>query len=126
MDLAQGKSQRNVLGEELQVCCTSPVTGFYRNGKCETGSSDRGLHVVCAQMTQEFLEYTAQNGNDLSSPAPHFGFPGLKAGDKWCLCASRWRQAYDVGKAPPVMLEATHEKALEVIPLEVLQAHAVQ
>jgi len=116
---------KNVLGSKLEVCCTSPMTGFYRNGCCETGSQDTGTHVVCAQVTEEFLTYTKSKGNDLSTPVPMFDFPGLKPGDKWCLCASRWQEAWQNGTAPPVVLSATHEVTLEYVPLEVLQEYAV-
>lgn len=113
----------NVLGTELQSCSLDPLTGFYRNGCCDTGGEDLGVHVVCAVMTEEFLAFTRSQGNDLSSPGP--GFPGLVAGDRWCLCASRWREALDAGAAPPVVLEATHLQALEWIDLDSLRAHAV-
>ncbi len=116
---------RNVLGSPLETCCTSPMTGFYRDGKCNTGAGDFGAHVVCAQMTEEFLSYTKSQGNDLSTPAPGFNFPGLKPGDRWCLCASRWKQALDDGMAPPVVLTATHASALEYVSLAELQQHAV-
>lgn len=116
----------NVLGTELKTCCTSPLTGYYRDGKCNTGAGDYGAHVVCAKMTAEFLEYTKSQGNDLSTPAPIYNFPGLKPGDFWCLCASRWEEARKVGIAPPVVLEATHAAALEYINLADLQAHAIE
>ena len=116
---------KNVLGEKLQVCCTSPITGFYRNGSCETGPQDFGSHVVCAQVTEEFLNYTKSRGNDLSTPVPDYNFPGLKPGDKWCLCASRWKEAMEAGVAPPIDLSATHEAALKYVPLELLQEYAV-
>src|SRR5512143_4149398 len=115
----------NVLGGKLEECCGSPVTGFYRNGACETGTDDLGLHVVCAQMTKEFLEFTKSRGNDLSTPAPQFGFPGLKPGDRWCLCVFRWREALDAGVAPPVILKATHVAALEFVTLEELKQRAL-
>ncbi|NES72023.1 MAG: DUF2237 domain-containing protein [Okeania sp. SIO2D1] len=115
----------NVLGENLEVCCTAPMTGFYRDGFCQTGPSDFGSHVICAAVTAEFLEFTKRRGNDLSTPRPEYSFPGLKPGDRWCLCASRWKEALDSGVAPPVVLSATHQKALEVVPLEVLQEHAL-
>ncbi len=115
--------QKNVFGSEIQICNTSPMTGFYRNGCCETGSGDGGLHIICAEVTDEFLEFTKAEGNDLCTAVPEYGFPGLKAGDRWCLCASRWRQAMEAGCAPPVVLEATHETALEVVPLNVLQKY---
>lgn len=116
---------RNVLGGDLQSCCLDPITGFYRNGRCDTGPQDRGVHVVCARVTREFLDYSASCGNDLKTPRPAFGFEGLKPGDQWCLCAARWKEALDAGVAPPVVLEATHAKALEFVSLETLQAHAL-
>ena len=115
----------NVLGEKLEVCCTSPMTGFYRNGKCDTGTEDRGVHVVCAQVTEEFLSFTKSKGNDLSTPNPMSDFPGLKPNDKWCLCASRWKEAKDAGVAPPVILSATHTSALEYVSLEELKESAL-
>ena len=99
---------KNVLGTELKSCCESPMTGFYRDGMCHTGGGDVGVHVICAQVTGEFLEFSRTRGNDLISPAPAMGFPGLKPGDRWCLCASRWKEALDAGVAPPVVLAATH------------------
>ncbi|MCW6034680.1 DUF2237 domain-containing protein [Spirulina subsalsa FACHB-351] len=117
---------KNVLGEPLKICCTAPLTGFYRNGCCDTGSGDRGLHTVCAQVTAEFLDYTRRQGNDLSTPAPQYNFPGLKAGDRWCLCAGRWKEALEAGVAPPVVLSATHEATLGVISLEDLQIRALE
>lgn len=115
---------KNVLGKPLETCSTSPMTGFYRNGCCDTGPGDMGVHVVCAQMTDKFLEFTQKQGNDLSTPIPEFGFPGLVAGDRWCLCAARWKEAMEAGVAPPVVLEATHMSALEFVSLEELQEHA--
>jgi uncharacterized protein len=115
---------KNVLGSQLETCCTSPMTGFYRNGVCETGELDSGRHVVCAQVTDEFLAFTKSQGNDLSTPMPEYNFPGLKAGDCWCLCASRWREAWLAGFAPPVVLAATHSKTLEYVSLEVLQEYS--
>lgn len=109
----------------MGTCCTSPVTGFFRNGRCDTNEDDAGMHVVCAVLTEEFLEYTKSRGNDLSTPRPEWGFPGLKPGQKWCLCAARWLEAYQAGVAPPVVLEGTHEAALRVCPLEALKQHAV-
>lgn len=114
---------KNVLGTELKPCCYQPKTGFYRDGFCRTGPEDVGTHVVCAIMTEEFLVYTKAQGNDLSTPIPMYQFPGLKPGDKWCLCASRWKQAYKAGKAPEVDLEATHEKALQIVDFEMLLEH---
>ena len=117
--------EKNVLGGRLEPCSTSPRTGFYRDGCCNTGPEDVGLHVVCAQMTDDFLAFSAEQGNDLSTPAPEHGFPGLRAGDRWCLCASRWREAFDAGLAPPVVLSATHEETLAVIALSDLKRFAV-
>ena len=118
-------SDMNVLGGPLAICSIDPVTGFYRDGCCNTGTEDVGLHVVCAQVTREFLEFARDRGNDLISPAPRFGFPGLKPGDRWCVCAATWRQAYEAGVASPVVLEATHEETLAVIPLSALKEYAV-
>jgi len=116
----------NVLGTPLQGCCTSPRTGFYRDGYCRTGPEDRGLHTVCAVMTANFLDFSRDRGNDLISPAPEQDFPGLKPGDRWCLCVSRWAEAHQAGMAPPVILEATHISALEFVSLEALRTHAVK
>lgn len=116
---------KNVLGTPLEVCCTSPLTGFYRDGSCSTGPDDFGVHVVCAQMTEEFLLYSKAQGNDLSTPSPAMGFPGLQPGDCWCLCLDRWKEALDVGKAPPILLASTHEAALGLVTLEVLKQHAL-
>lgn len=118
-------SAENVLGEPLQICCTSPMTGYYRDGLCSTGAGDVGVHVVCAQVTQQFLDYTRSQGNDLSTPVPAFAFPGLKPGDRWCLCASRWKEALEDGVAPPVILAATHAAALEYVSLDDLKHHAL-
>lgn len=115
----------NVLGEPLALCCTQPVTGFYRDGFCRTGPEDAGTHVVAAQVTQAFLDFTQSRGNDLQTPRPEYRFPGLKAGDKWCLCALRWVEAERAGVAPPVILEATHAKALEYMSLDTLKQHAL-
>ena len=116
---------RNVLGEPLQSCSTAPLTGFFRSGCCDTGPEDRGLHVVCAQVTAEFLVFSRSRGNDLITPMPAYRFPGLKPGDRWCLCAARWREALEAGVAPPVLLAATHERALEVVSLADLKRHAL-
>ncbi|MDH6061033.1 DUF2237 domain-containing protein [Chrysosporum bergii ANA360D] len=116
---------KNVLGTELESCCTSPMTGYYRDGFCYTGGQDFGMHVVCAQVTTEFLEFTKLQGNDLSTPVPQFNFPGLRPGDRWCLCAARWQEALNAGVAPPVVLSATHARALEVCSLGDLQKHAL-
>ena len=116
----------NVLGTELEPCSFDPMTGFYRDGCCNTGAEDAGVHVVCAVMTDEFLEYSASVGNDLSTPHPELGFAGLRPGDRWCLCAGRWQQALEAGFAPPVVLEATHALALEFSSLDDLRAYAVE
>lgn len=117
---------KNVLMTDLQCCCLDPMTGFYRNGKCDTGKYDYGTHIICAKMTAEFLEFSRQQGNDLTTPAPQFDFPGLKPGDKWCLCISRWVEAEKDGCAPPVVLEATHVQAIEHVDIEVLKKYAVK
>lgn len=115
---------RNVLGTELQDCSHDPLTGFFRDGCCRTGQGDLGVHVVCARVTADFLEYSRSVGNDLSTPCPEFRFPGLKPGDQWCLCAARWAEAYRAGMAPRVVLEATHVSALEFASLSDLRTHA--
>lgn len=117
--------ERNVLGGPLQTCCTEPMTGFHRDGCCRTGPHDLGVHSVCARVTEEFLAFSRARGNDLSTPAPQFGFPGLRPGDGWCLCAARWKEALEAGAAPPVVLEATHADTLRHVTLEQLQEHAV-
>ena len=114
----------NVLGGELESCGTDPMTGFYRDGCCDTGTEDAGVHTVCALVTEEFLRFSTQVGNDLLTPRPEFGFPGLRPGDRWCLCASRWAQAHEAGVAPPVVLAATHARSLEWIDLADLQRTA--
>jgi len=114
----------NVFGEKLVSCSNDPVTGFYRTGCCETGPQDSGRHLVCAVMTDEFLEFSRLQGNDLITPIPQYNFPGLKAGDKWCLCALRWKEAYEAGMAPKVVLEATNEKVLKIIKMKDLLDHA--
>lgn len=113
----------NVLGDALQTCSTDPMTGFFRNGACDTCAADNGSHTVCAILTAEFLAFSKYVGNDLSTPRPEFGFPGLNPGDGWCLCASRFLQAHEEGCAPKVNLAATHARALEIVPLEVLEQH---
>lgn len=115
---------RNVLGGELQSCSTEPLTGFFRNGCCETGPEDLGLHTVCAVMTAEFLAYSKSVGNDLSTPRPELQFQGLRPGDRWCLCAPRWKEALDAGAAPKVVLAATHEETLAIVPLGILKDYA--
>ena len=125
-DKATTVDVKNVLGTPLVQCGCSPMTGFYRDGYCRTETRDVGRHTVCAIVTGEFLEFTRGRGNDLSTPAPQFGFPGLKAGDRWCLCVSRWKEAYDAGVAPPVILEATHEQALQTVTIEELRSKELQ
>ena len=116
---------RNVLGGLLQVCSMEPLTGFARDGVCHTAPQDTGAHTVCAVMTDDFLAFSKARGNDLSTPQPEFGFPGLKAGDRWCLCAARWKEAHDAGKAPKLVLAATHERTLSYVSLDALKAHAI-
>lgn len=115
---------KNVFGEPLETCSKDPVTGFYRNGCCDSGEDDQGDHMVCAIMSAEFLEFSKSKGNDLSTPIPQYNFPGLNPGDRWCLCAPRWKEAYDAGMAPDVVLEATNELTLNVVSMEVLLEHA--
>jgi len=115
----------NVLGTELQPCGFSPPTGFYRDGCCHTGPGDTGLHTVCAEVTEEFLDYSKLRGNDLSTPRPEYEFPGLKAGDRWCLCVNRWQEALEAGMAPPVVLASTHISSLEFVTLADLRQHAL-
>lgn len=120
-----GGVQRNVLGGPLGACSDRPVTGFFRDGCCNTSDEDIGMHTVCVVMTDEFLAFSQMRGNDLSTPHPEFGFPGLKAGDRWCLCAARWREALQAGAAPRVVLNATNETTLEIVSLEMLKRYAV-
>lgn len=115
----------NVFGEPLELCSDRPLAGFFRDGCCNTGEQDMGLHTVCVQVTREFLEFSRFRGNDLSTPHPEMDFPGLRPGDRWCLCAARWLEAYEHGMAPKVYLGRTHVRSLEVIPLEILQKYAV-
>ena len=127
-DLAQSEGEetaRNVLGGPLQPCSFDPATGFFRDGHCHTCAQDAGSHTVCAIMTAEFLEFSKSRGNDLSTPVPQYDFPGLKPGDHWCLCAGRWLEACEAGKAPKVNLEATNAAALAIVPLRALQEHAI-
>lgn len=114
---------KNVLGTTLQTCSLDPLTGFTRTGCCETGPQDNGSHTVCAQVTEEFLIFSASQGNDLTTPRPEYGFEGLQPGDRWCLCASRWHEAAEAGFAPPVILEASHEKCLDIVNLADLKYH---
>ena len=124
MIIRYDEDARNVLGGELESCSLDPVTGFFRNGCCETGPQDTGIHTVCAVMTADFLAFSKSMGNDLSTPVPDFGFPGLKPGDRWCLCAPRWMEALEAGAAPLLVLEATHEETLAIVPLGILKDHA--
>lgn len=121
----QAEVGRNVFGEPIEPCGLDPLTGFFRDGRCNTGAADRGRHVVCAKMTAEFLEFSAQMGNDLVTPRPEAGFPGLSPGDRWCLCAARWLEAFEAGVAPPVFLRATHEAVTEIVPLVDLKSRAL-
>lgn len=116
--------ERNVFGEPLEICCLKPMTGYFRDGSCRTDNEDIGTHTVCAVMTEDFLRFSAQMGNDLSTPIPYYKFPGLKEGDKWCLCVNRWIEAEKAGKAPKLILEATHEKTLEYTKLDLLVKYA--
>ncbi|MCO5044069.1 MAG: DUF2237 domain-containing protein [Kiritimatiellae bacterium] len=115
----------NVLGTELKPCCYRPRTGFYRDGFCRTGPEDLGVHTVCVEVTEEFLKFSQMRGNDLTTPSPEVMFPGLKHGDRWCLCASRWKEALDAGYAPRVIIESTHIKTLQLIPRSLLEEHAI-
>jgi len=117
--------QRNVFGEPIETCSDRPLTGFYRTGCCETGPDDHGVHTVCVLMTAEFLAFSKMRGNDLSTPIPEFDFSGLEPGDRWCLCAARWKEAMDAGMAPRVVLQATHEATLDIVPLEDLKRYAI-
>jgi len=121
----QASTARNLLGGPLVACSMKPLTGFYRTGCCDTGADDRGMHVVCAEVTEAFLAFSSSRGNDLRTPRPEYGFPGLKPGDRWCLCASRWQEALDAGVAPPVILAATHEAAVAVVQRADLLRHAL-
>jgi len=123
--MAEKDDSLNVLGEPLKPCSFDPMTGFWRDGCCNTGTADRGRHTVCARMTAEFLAFSRARGNDLSTPRPEFGFPGLRPGDRWCLCVDRWKEAWLAGQAPKVALASTHRSALETVPLAVLREHAL-
>jgi len=117
--------EENIFGETLDSCSVSPMTGFYRDGSCNTCSQDVGSHTVCVEVTKEFLEFSRFSGNDLSTPVPELGFPGLKPGDRWCLCAARWLEAFENGMAPRVVLRSTHKRALEVASLDILRQYAI-
>ena len=119
------RPSRNVLGGPLKPCSTSPMTGFFRNGNCDTCAEDQGCHTVCVEVTDEFLTFSLALGNDLSTPRPEYHFPGLQPGDRWCLCVGRWKEALDAGMAPQVVLGATHEEALAVVALADLKRHAI-
>ncbi len=119
-------TKKNVLGGPLEACCYAPKTGYFRDGYCRTDDRDHGRHVICAEMTAAFLEFTKEQGNDLSTPRPEFGFPGLKSGDRWCLCALRWQEAWEEHVAPPVILEACESSSLEVVDLAALQENAIK
>ena len=125
MRTIEAEQSLNVLGAQLEPCSTEPLTGFFRNGCCDTGATDHGSHTVCAVMTADFLAFSKARGNDLSTPHPEFGFPGLKPGDRWCLCAARWMEAYAAGKAPKVRLVSTHKRALDICPMNALREHAL-
>lgn len=125
MDEPQRDPGRNVLGMPLATCGCNPMTGFYRDGRCETGPDDRGVHTVCCEVTPEFLAFARNTGNDLITRKPEFDFPGLRSGDRWCVCAATWLQAHEAGVACPIVLEATHERTLETISLEVLVGYAI-
>ena len=118
------RPSRNVMGGPLDICSSKPMTGFFRNGCCDTSPEDVGSHTVCVVLTEDFLAFSSRAGNDLSTPVPEWGFPGLQPGDRWCLCASRWLEAHRAGCAPQVVLGATHQRALEIIPIELLTARA--
>lgn len=123
--MADIATQRNVFGEPLVECCQDPLTGFFRDGSCHTSAEDFGAHVVCARVTESFLQFSKSKGNDLSTPVPQFGFAGLKEGDCWCLCAARWKEALEAGAAPRVKLMSTHERALDYVSLQDLKAYAI-
>lgn len=122
---ARRSASRNVLGGPLEICSTDPITGWFRDGCCDTDGHDSGMHVVCAEVTAAFLDHQRRAGNDLVTPRPEYGFPGLTPGDKWCVCLPRWKEALDAGVAPPIRLEATHEETLAVVPIDVLKRHAL-
>ena len=126
MQVVEIETSVNVLGEKLATCSDDPVTGFYRNGCCDTSAADRGSHTVCVVLTAEFLAFSKATGNDLSTPRAEFGFDGLAPGDQWCLCAARFLEAYEAGSAPRVKLVATHKRALEIVPLDYLREHALE
>ena len=120
----EGK-QKNVFGETIRICCENPITGFFRAGFCHTDERDEGIHTVCVSVTKDFLEFSLSRGNDLSTPRPEFGFPGLKEGDSWCLCAERWVEAYEADKAPKLFLKKTNHRTLDIVPMELLKDFAI-
>ena len=126
MERTAREPDRNVIGGSLLECSAEPLTGFFRDGCCATGPEDVGSHTVCTIVTEQFLSFSRQVGNDLSTPQPQFGFPGLRPGDRWCVCAARWLEAHESGCAPPVLLAATHERALELIEIDTLLAYAIE
>ena len=119
------EKQKNVLGEEIETCCESPITGFFRDGFCHTDDTDEGVHTVCVSMTKDFLEFSKSKGNDLSTPRPEFNFPGLKEGDSWCLCAERWAEANEVSMAPKLYIKRTNLRTLDIVPLDILKKFAI-
>ena len=119
------EKQKNVFGEEIETCCESPITGFFRDGFCHTDDTDEGVHTICVSMTEDFLEFSKSKGNDLSTPRPEFNFPGLKEGDSWCLCADRWVEAYEVSMAPKLYIKRTNLRTLDIVPLEILKKFAI-
>jgi uncharacterized protein (DUF2237 family) len=126
MERTAREPDRNVIGGSLLECSAEPLTGFFRDGCCATGPEDVGSHTVCTIVTEQFLSFSRRTGNDLSTPQPQFGFPGLRPGDRWCVCAARWLEAHDSGCAPPVLLAATHERALDLIEIDTLLAYAIE
>lgn len=123
--MSEMEMQKNVFGDELEECSCDPMTGYYRDGSCGTDVNDLGSHTICVQMTDAFLQYSQAQGNDLITPIPEFDFPGLCAGDRWCVCAQRWKEAYEEGVAPKIILLATNQKVLDIIPLEILKQYAI-
>jgi len=119
------EKQMNVFGEEIETCCESPITGFFRDGFCHTDDTDQGVHTICVSMTEDFLEFSKSKGNDLSTPRPEFNFPGLKEGDNWCLCAERWVEAYEVSMAPKLYIKKTNLRTLDIVPLNILKKFAI-
>jgi len=119
------EKQKNVFGEEIETCCESPITGFFRDGFCHTDDTDEGVHTICVSMTEDFLEFSKSKGNDLSTPRPEFNFPGVNEGDSWCLCAERWAEAYESNMAPKLYIKKTNIRTLDIVPLELLKKFAI-